>query len=93
LRAWDQLSNDERKILMDAATETRAYQRKVSRETEAKGLEAMKSKGTVVNEISPEEKARMREKLKPVTDKYAKEVGEALVKELYSEIEKVRGRP
>jgi TRAP-type C4-dicarboxylate transport system substrate-binding protein len=30
LRAWDQLSNDERKILTDAATEPR----KVSRETD-----------------------------------------------------------
>jgi tripartite ATP-independent transporter DctP family solute receptor len=90
-KTWDRLSNDERKILMDAAAETRAYQRKVSRDWEAKALETMKGKGMLVNDISPQEKARMREKLKPVTDKYSKEAGEALVKEVNAEIEKVRG--
>jgi TRAP-type C4-dicarboxylate transport system substrate-binding protein len=75
---------------MDAAAETRAYQRKVSRDWEAKALDTMKSNGMLVNDISPQEKARMREKLKPVTDKYSKEAGEALVKEVSAEIEKVR---
>ena len=40
----------------------------------------------------PQELARMAEKVKPVVDKYTKEVGEALVKEVYSEIERVRGQ-
>jgi TRAP-type transport system periplasmic protein len=43
-----------------------------------------------VNVVSPQEIARMREKVKPVVDKYTKEVGEALVKELYAEIDKVQ---
>jgi tripartite ATP-independent transporter DctP family solute receptor len=90
-KTWDQLSNDERKIVLDAANEAKPYERQVNREREAKMLETVKSKGMVVTEVSPQERARMREKLKPVTEKYEKEAGEALVKELYAEIEKVRG--
>jgi hypothetical protein len=32
----------------------------------------------------------MREKVKPVIDKYAAQVGEPLVKEFYAELEKAR---
>ena len=32
----------------------------------------------------------MREKVKPVIDKHAREVGEDLVKRVYAELEKVR---
>ena len=39
----------------------------------------------------PQEIARMREKIKPVLDKYSKEVGEALVAEVNAEIAKKRG--
>jgi hypothetical protein len=41
---------------------------------------------------SPEEVVRMREKVKPVVGKDTNEVGEAQVKELYAEIDKVRGQ-
>ena len=33
----------------------------------------------------------MRDKVKPVVDKYTAQVGEALVKEFYEELAKVRG--
>ena len=91
-KTWDKLSADERKILMDAANETRADQRKVSREMETKALAKAKSQGTVVTEITAQERERMREKVKPVTDKYTKDIGESLVNEFHSEIKKVRSR-
>ena len=91
-KTWDQLSADERKILMDAANETRIDQRKVSREMEAKALAIVKERGVTVTEVSEQERARMRDKVKPVTDKYTKEIGEDVVKEFYSEINKVRGK-
>jgi TRAP-type C4-dicarboxylate transport system substrate-binding protein len=84
------LSGEEQKILQDALNETTQYQRKLSREMAEKSLEIVKSRGLTVNEMPAQERARMREKLQPVTDKYAKVVGEELVKEAYSEIEKVR---
>jgi hypothetical protein len=43
-----------------------------------------------VTDISQEERARMREKLKPVIEKHHKTVNEALVRELESELQKVR---
>ena len=43
-----------------------------------------------INAIAPAEIARMRDKAKPVTDKFVKEGGEALAKEMYDEIDKVR---
>jgi TRAP-type transport system periplasmic protein len=89
-KSWDKLSTDERKILVDAAKEATVYQRRVSRDMDAKAVETVKSKGMTVTEITPEERARMREKLKAVTAKYEKEAGEALVKEMYVEIQKVR---
>lgn len=89
-KAWDQLSADERKILTDAASETRVDQRKVSREMETKALESIKKSGVVVTEVSNDERARMRAKVKPVADKYTKEIGEDLVKEIYAEVDRVR---
>ena len=43
-----------------------------------------------VTELAPAEVARLREKTKPVAEKFSKEVSEASVKELFAEIEKVR---
>jgi TRAP-type transport system periplasmic protein len=55
-------------------------------------LETLKKHGMEVTEFTPEEIERMREKLRPVTEKYTREVGDALVQELHAEIRKVRDR-
>jgi tripartite ATP-independent transporter DctP family solute receptor len=89
---WDQLSDEEKKIFEDAAVETRDYQRKVAREMDEKSRQTLVKNGMQINDIAPEEIARMREKVKPVVDKYAAQVGEDLTKELYAEIEKARAK-
>ena len=89
-KLWDQLSGDEKKILQDSCVEARDYERKVSRDLDAKVLAEMKAKGLIVNEISPEERVRMRDKVKPVIEKYTAVVGPDLVKQAYAEIEKAR---
>ena len=89
-KLWDQLSGDEKKVLQDSCVEARDYERKVSRDLDAKVLAEMKAKGLIVNEISPEERARMRDKVKPVIEKYTAVVGPDLVKQAYAEIEKAR---
>ena len=91
-KTWEKLSPDERKILTDSANETRLEQRTVSREMEGKALAKAKAQGTVVTEISPQERTRMREKVQPVTEQYTKQIGEGLVKEFYAEIDKVRSK-
>lgn len=87
---WDKLSADEQKILQEAATETAAYQRKTAREQAAKALDELKKRGMTVHELPAEEVAKLRERSKPVFDKFAKEIGEPLVKEVVAEVEKVR---
>ena len=91
-RTWDKLSDEEQKILQEAATETTAFQRKVAREEAAKVLDQLKAAGMTVHELPPEEVAKLREKAKPVIEKYKKDLGEEFVTELYAEVEKVRAR-
>jgi len=50
----------------------------------------LKKAGMTVSELPPEEMAKLRAKVKPVIDKYSASVGEATVKELMAEIDKVR---
>ena len=89
-KIWDTLSADERKILLDAAAETQPFNRKLSREADAKALETLKTKGLSYTEFPPQSVAQMRERLKPVVDKFSREAGDALVKEMNAEIAKVR---
>ena len=90
-KTWDKLSEEERKIVQASLNEAEAYQRQVSREKSLQVLDDLKKAGMQVNEVSPQEIARIREKIKPVVDKYAKEAGEALMAEVNAEIAKKRG--
>jgi TRAP-type transport system periplasmic protein len=87
---WDGLSEEEQKILKDAAFEAGKYQRQLSREEDKKAVEDLKAAGMKVNEVSDEEKAKMKEIIGPVTDKFAEKFGKDLVDELNAEIDKVR---
>lgn len=53
-------------------------------------MQAAPAKGMAVNELSEAERARMREQLKPVTEKYSKELDPELLKEFLSEVQKAR---
>ncbi|OUL98593.1 TRAP transporter substrate-binding protein [Variovorax sp. JS1663] len=87
---WDQLSGDEKKIIQDAATEAAVYQRKANRDLNEQYLQSLKKTGMQVNEVSAAEVERMRTKVQPVVDKYSRQIGGTLVKDLYGEIEKAR---
>ena len=89
-RVWDTLSAAEKQILQDAATEAGKYQRQVSREQAAATLDQLKKAGMQVTELPAAEMAKLREKMKPVIDKYAASVGEATVKEVQAELAKLR---
>ena len=43
-----------------------------------------------VNEVSPAELARLRQKVQPAIDKFTKEVGEPVVKEVNAELARLR---
>ncbi len=91
-KSWDKLNAAEQKIIQDAAKEATAYQRQVSRKANDEGLDALKKAGMQVNDIAPAELAKIREKVKPVVDKYSAQIGEPWVKEMNAELAKMRGK-
>jgi tripartite ATP-independent transporter DctP family solute receptor len=90
-KTWDRLNKDEQQVLMSAAKEAEAYQRKFSRDAQDVALANLK-KTMEYTELPPAETAKIRTKLKPVIDKYSATVGADFAKQVYSEIDKVRGK-
>lgn len=87
---WDSLSNDEKKIFNEALAEARDVQRKAARAMTAKSRKVLTDNGMQLNEIAPAELARMKAAVKPVEDKYAAQLDQALVKAFYAELEKTK---
>lgn len=88
---WDQLSKDEQKVLMDAAKVSRDFERKDTRAEADKALAELKAKGMTINQLSPAEANRMREKLTAVNATIAANVGDDLWKETQAAVAKARG--
>lgn len=88
---WDTLTPDEQKLLKEAAIEARDFERKTIRAASGKALSDLKAAGMLVNELPPAEVAKLRDKAKPVIAKFTVEFGEPVAKELFTELEKVRG--
>ena len=89
---WDGLSKDEQKVLLDAAKASRDFERKDTREEASKALADLKTKGMQINEITPAETARMRDKLTKVNALVATNVGMELWQETQAELAKRRGK-
>ena len=90
-KTMDKLTPDEKKIVMDAAKESTEYERMMSVKKTNECIEQLKKSKTEVTELPAAELARFKEAVKPVVDKFSKEYNEALAKELFAEIAKVRG--
>ncbi|MEK8050955.1 TRAP transporter substrate-binding protein [Ideonella sp. DXS22W] len=88
-KVWDTLSEAERKVVKDAATEAAAYQRKVNRDKSADDLQELKKAGMQTTEFSAAEQAKLRAKLQPVVDKHGAAIA-ATVAELQAELAKLR---
>ena len=91
-KSWDKLSADEKKIISDSFEESKGFQRELASNLEKSSIEYVKTKGMVVNEVAPAEIAKIKELVKPMTEKFSKEYGENLAKEMMAEIEKIRGK-
>jgi tripartite ATP-independent transporter DctP family solute receptor len=87
---WDGLSKDEQKVLMDAAKTSRDFERKDTREEAAKAVAELKAKGMQVNEVSPAEVARMRDRLTRVNAGIGANVGMELWNETQAALAKLR---
>jgi TRAP-type C4-dicarboxylate transport system substrate-binding protein len=88
---WDGLTADDRKLVATAAVAASRYGRQANRESEARFLALLKQKGIQVNEMSAQERSRLRERLQPVIEKYTQAAGEEAGREFFAEIAKARG--
>lgn len=88
---WDGLSKEEQEILAESAKEAGKYQRETNQKENDEAVKDLEKAGMKVNEVSEEDKAKMKEVIKPVTDKFAKQYGQELVDAMMSEVEKARG--
>lgn len=89
---WDGLSKDEQKVLLDAAKKSRDFERKDTRDEAAKALADLKGKGMQVNELTPAEAARMRDRLTRVNAGIATSVGMDLWNETQAELGRIRAK-
>ncbi|CDZ69861.1 2,3-diketo-L-gulonate-binding periplasmic protein YiaO [Neorhizobium galegae bv. orientalis] len=87
---WDGLNDEEKGILQSAATEARDFQRKVSREADAKALDEIKKTGMQVTELNSAETQKIRDAVKPLIDKFSADVGADTVSLLFKELDAVR---
>jgi tripartite ATP-independent transporter DctP family solute receptor len=87
---WDRLSAADQKAVQEAAVEATAFERKTSRELNARLREELVKLGMQINEVSLQEKSRMREKLQPVIAKHMAGAGDEIGREFLAEITKAR---
>ena len=87
---WNTLSADEKKIFEEAMAEARDVQRKASRAMTEKSRKVLTDHGMQLNEIAPTEIARMKEAVKPVTDKYTSQLDPALIRAFQAELERTK---
>jgi tripartite ATP-independent transporter DctP family solute receptor len=90
-KVWDGLSPEEQNVLKDCAAVGQKEQRKVNREKAEVSLTNLKSQGMQINEIAPEEMARMRDKLRVINDRHAASIGRETLDLVFGELKRIRG--
>lgn len=87
---WNRYSEAERTALRECAVVGRDVQRKASRDVSSKSVEKIRAAGVQINDVTPEEQARMREKVQPVYDKHKKAIGVEVVDRVQSTLDELR---
>ncbi len=90
-KVWDTLSPPEQATLKECAVLGRDEQRKVNREKSAQSVANLKSKGMAINEISPAEMTRIRDKSKVIYERHGKEIGDEALNLVFGELKRIRG--
>jgi tripartite ATP-independent transporter DctP family solute receptor len=80
-KVWDTLSPDDQALIRKFAQEAQLDERQLWADQEQRALENMKKNNVTITEISPAEKERFQEAMKPVWDKYGSKYAE-LVKQI-----------
>jgi len=89
-KTWDGMSPAEQKIIQEAAAEAKDEERRLTLAKETQSIDALR-KAVQVNELPPAEVARLREKVQPVVDKFAREAGDNTYRQAMAELARLRG--
>lgn len=76
---WDSYDADMQALIREAAQEAMAYQREITREGTAQGIEFLREQGMEVYEPTDDELAAFREATQPAFDQWAARVGPEIV--------------
>lgn len=90
-KLWDKLSPQEQAALREAAIEGQKVERATIRAQSDTALVSLKAKGMQINEITPAEQRRMFDKVKPVYDKNAANIGPEAINIVFDALKKARG--
>ena len=90
-KLWDQLNPQEQAVLREAAVEGQKVQRSANRSLNDQSLSSLKTKGMIVNEVTPAEQLRMFQKVKPVSDRNIPTIGAEAVNMVLDGLKKARG--
>ncbi|MER2089759.1 MAG: TRAP transporter substrate-binding protein [Sporosarcina sp.] len=83
---YDGLPEELQKVVMDAAIETRDYNRQLSKEDEEKSLDLLKAEGMEVVELTEEHKKEFQDAMRTVYGDVKEEVGEEIYDKLMKEV-------
>jgi tripartite ATP-independent transporter DctP family solute receptor len=90
-KTWDAMSAQEQGVLKDCAAAGRDEQRKVNRAKGEQSVANLRSKGMLVNEISPAEMARIRARTAVIQDHHAKAIGTEAITLVFNDLKRIRG--
>lgn len=86
---WNALSADEQAVIEEAAEEAKQIGRTLVQEQEVAAIAEL-SEAMEVNELAPDEVARMREAVQPVVNRFAAEVGADVMGRAEAELAELR---
>jgi tripartite ATP-independent transporter DctP family solute receptor len=89
-KTWDTLSGPEQAALKDCAALGRDEERRVNREQAVTSVASLRAKGMLVNEISPAEMQRIRERTKSVYEQHGKAIGDEAQNLVFGELKRIR---
>ncbi len=78
-KSWNKLPKEYQDILIQAAKEATAFQRKLAEDKENEFLKIMIEKGLKVTELTPEQKSLFQKKMEPIWNKYGDKIGKDLI--------------
>jgi TRAP-type transport system periplasmic protein len=89
---FDKLSADERSALKDCANLGRDVQRQANQKMDRATVDSLRASGNIVNELSPAEFERMREKTRPVYAAFRDRIGKDIMELADKELARLRNK-